>query len=621
MDKKAILFGTSLFRGITPEALDALARRFEVEELRGGRVLFREGDLPDYLYVVVTGRLQAQHADGQIIGEIGRGEPVGEMAMLSGETRGADVVALRDSVLLRIDRNALLDAVSRQPSALLALCSTIARRSRRSTRGALLDAVRGNRTIAVIGSQRGMRLGLHVDWLLAGMRGSEHAVKCIGAGDVDKQFGEGAAQTAFGAGEQHRILNDWLSRRELSGGHLVLWSDASGEQWAERCLRQSDRVIVVVSADGGQPPVALARTLRQHAPRTPVDLLVLRPDGAAAGDIVAWRTLLGARTHYFVRPEVQADYDAVARQLTGHGLGVVFGGGGARGFAHIGLVRAMEELGIRADLLGGTSIGAFFAALHASGADSKNMLTIARETFVERNYLNDYVWPSVSLIRGRKFLRRLRSIFGDTRIEDLRVPLFCISTNLTKARQQVHDSGSLAVWTGTSMCVPGLAPPVVWNGDLLADGAIANCLPVDVMHSLGRGPIIASDVAAGSGLDAPGITGPDPEALLHRHSNPSRVSLFALLAGGFAATRDNGPRSHDDLADLRLQMPVQGVRIFDWAEIEALVERSYRYCLDSLVKYTAERRKAERPETRAHQRVRARLAAAEALPRKRGTQR
>ena len=617
MDKKAVLSATPLFRGITPEALDALARRFDVEELRGGRVLFREGDLPDFLYVVVTGRLQAQHADGQIVGEIGRGEPVGEMAMLSGETRGADVVALRDSVLLRIDRAALLDAVSRQPSALLALCSTIARRSRRSTRGALLDAVRGNRTIAVIGSPLGMRLSLHVDWLCKGIRSTGSAVKCIGAADVDKQFGDRAAQTPFGDGEKHRILNDWLSRREQGNGHLVLWSDAPSEQWAERCLRQCDRVIVVVNAEGRQPAIALARTLRQHAPRTPVDLLVLRPDGAPAGSVLEWRTVLGARAHYFVRPEVQADYDAVARQLTGHGLGVVFGGGGARGFAHIGLIRAMEELGIRADLLGGTSMGAFFAALHAHGASSRDMLAIGRETFVDRNYLNDYVWPSVSLIRGRKFLRRLRNIFGETRIEDLRVPFFCISTNLTRARQHIHDLGPLAFWTGTSMCVPGLAPPVVWNGDLLADGAIANCLPVDVMHGLARGPIIASDVAAGGGLDAPGVIGPDPEALLHRHSNPSQVSLFALLAGGFAATRDNGPHTNDELADLHLQMPVQGVRMFDWNAIEALVERSYRHAHDALAKFMAERRKTERPEARAHQRVRARLAAGSTASRKR----
>jgi predicted acylesterase/phospholipase RssA len=264
-------------------------------------------------------------------------------------------------------------------------------------------------------------------------------------------------------------------------------------------------------------------------------------------------------------------------------------------------------------------MGAFFAALHATGASSRDMLAIGRKTFVDNNYLNDYVWPSVSLIRGRKFLRHLRSIFGETRIEDLRTPYFCVSTNLTKAQQEVHDQGSLAIWVGTSMCVPGIAPPVVWNGCLLVDGGVTNCLPVDVMHALGRGPIIASDVAAAGGLDAPGIAGPDPEALLSRRTNPSRVSLFALLVGGFSATHDNGPGGRDDLADLHLRMPVQGVRMFGWREMESLVERSYQYSLAALKGFLDERRRSERPGPRDRTPLRSRAATtpAAATPRNR----
>jgi predicted acylesterase/phospholipase RssA/CRP-like cAMP-binding protein len=604
MDTKTVLAGSPLFRDLAPDALAAIAERFDIEELRGGRTLFREGDLPDYLYVVATGRLQAQHGDGAVIGEIGRGEPVGEMALLSGETRGADVVALRDSLLLRINRMALLDVVSRHPSALLSLCATIAKRSRRGPRRARLDAARGNRTIAVIRAQAGVRLGPLVERIVGGMRKTGKVVRCIGAADVDKQFGDGAAQTAFGDGDRHRIISAWLERRELAGGHLVLWSDANGEQWTERCLRQCDRVVVVVSSDGGQPAVALARTLRQHAPRAPVDLLVLRPDGVPAGDVLERRVLFGARSHYFVRPDAQADHDAVARQLSGHGLGLVFGGGGARAFAHVGLVRAMEELGVSADIVGGTSMGAFFAGMHAIGASSRDMLAIGRATFIDRNYLNDWVWPSVSLVRGRKFFKRLASVFGDARIEDLRMPYFCVSTNLTRGRQEVHDGGPLATWVGTSMCVPGIAPPVAWNGCLLVDGAIANSLPVDVMHALGRGPIIASDVAAGAGLDAPGIVGPDPEALLHRRTNPSRVSLFGLLGSGYAPSRDNGA---DDLADLRLRMPVQGARTFGWREIQSLVDRSYEYSLAALRGFLDDRKRGDRSRAERRERVTARV--------------
>ncbi|MFX5839433.1 patatin-like phospholipase family protein, partial [Acinetobacter baumannii] len=127
----------------------------------------------------------------------------------------------------------------------------------------------------------------------------------------------------------------------------------------------------------------------------------------------------------------------------------VLGGGGARGFAHIGLIRALEQLQIPVDVVGGTSMGAFISALLACGFDSVEMEHIAHETFVARNYLNDYTMPKVSLIRGERFHARLQAIFGARRIEELRRTYYCISTNLTTGLPMVHDRGNLASWVGT----------------------------------------------------------------------------------------------------------------------------------------------------------------------------
>jgi hypothetical protein len=122
----------------------------------------------------------------------------------------------------------------------------------------------------------------------------------------------------------------------------------------------------------------------------------------------------------------------------------VLGGGGARGFAHISLVRALEELDPPVDVAGGTSMGAFVSALVACGFDSVQMAGIARETFVRNKYLNDYSLPRVSLIRGRKFVTHLDELFGELRIEDLRRTYFCVSANLTTGAV-VHDRGKLAM--------------------------------------------------------------------------------------------------------------------------------------------------------------------------------
>lgn len=104
-------------------------------------------------------------------------------------------------------------------------------------------------------------------------------------------------------------------------------------------------------------------------------------------------------------------------------------------------------------------MGAFIAALVACGFDSVEMTHIAYETFVARNYLNDYTMPRVSLIRGQRFHSRLHAIFGQRRIEELRQTYYCISTNLTTGQAVIHDQGELATWVGTSMSVPGVAPP------------------------------------------------------------------------------------------------------------------------------------------------------------------
>jgi NTE family protein len=226
--------------------------------------------------------------------------------------------------------------------------------------------------------------------------------------------------------------------------------------------------------------------LQSAGVRAPIELVILRPEGSAAGNVLGWRSLCQARSHFFLRPESPSDVAALVRQLTGRGIGLVLGGGGARGFAHLGLMRALNELDIPVDVVGGTSMGAFFAGLVACGYSHHEMTHLARETFVRNNYLNDYLFPTVALIRGRKFVRRLHDIFGDRRIEELRTPFFCVSTNLTRGAPVIHDRGALHLWLATSMAVPGVAPPVAYRGDLLVDGAVVNSLPTDVMQALQR---------------------------------------------------------------------------------------------------------------------------------------
>ncbi len=582
MDFLPILSQCRLFAGLAPPALARLQALCTMQELRGGETLFSIGKPAQYLYIVALGRLRAVLADGTIAGDITRLEPVGEIGLLSGEPHGADVHALRDTLLLRVARDDLLDFVITYPAALLEMTRVIVHRMRRNQRQALLDTARHAQSMAIMPAHPGIDIAEVTRRMQQALEAAGSPVQCLDVERVEAALGHGAAQRLLADPHAHQQLMNWLDEHERSDTNLLYCAGNDNSAWAECCLRQCDRVLVVADAEQVPGDSAMLDTLRRLELRVPVNLLLLRPRPSAPGDVTGWRKRVGATTHHFVQPDGAADYASLARQLTGRGLGLVLSGGGSRGFAHIGLVRALEELNIPVDLAGGTSMGAFFSALLACGYNSREMTEIARATFVTHNHLNDYVLPRVSLIRGRKFLKRLGEIFGERRVEDLRTPYFCVSTNLTQACTMVHDNGLLATWVGTSMAIPGVAPPVVYNGDLLVDGAVTNSLPTDIMQALGRGPIIASDVSTEGGLKAPGIEGPDPEALLRREGNRAQVSLIDILFGGMALTSESGVKLRASRADLYLRMPVAGVALFAWKRLDEIAERGYEHAMQKL---------------------------------------
>jgi NTE family protein len=589
METQTVLAQCSLFAGLPAPALARLAALCSPQELHGGEILFHAGEPSEYFYVVASGLLCVGSPDGTLAGEVTRFEPLGEISLLSGEPHSAQARALRDSLLLRIRRDALVTFLSTYPSALLETTRVIVRRMRSDPRQAQLDLARRARSRTLLPARSSIDGALHARKLHAALAGCGVDAELIDPAAVDAALGRGMAQTPLDHSQAHRRLMDWLNERECAGRHLLYCAAARDEPWTERCLRQSDRVLLLVEAAQEPQPNALLERVRAYAQHVPVDLVLLRPEGAAAGDVLAWRERTGAGAHHFLRPDEPRDYARLARQLSGRGIGLVLSGGGARGFAHIGLIRALEELEIPVDLVCGTSMGAFFAALLACGHDSRELQRVARETFVEHNYLNDYVLPRVSLIRGRKFLIRLRELFGERRIEELRLPYFCVSTNLTQAKTMIHDHGPLALWVGTSMAVPGIAPPVVWRGDLLVDGAVTNSLPTDLMRALGRGPVIASDVSTEAALRAPGVEGPDPEALLHHDRNREHVSLIDILFGGMTLTSESGVRLRASRADLYLRMPVSGVPLFGWKHLDEVVERGYQHALQPLAEFKRKR--------------------------------
>ncbi|KAK4145914.1 lysophospholipase NTE1 [Dichotomopilus funicola] len=196
----------------------------------------------------------------------------------------------------------------------------------------------------------------------------------------------------------------------------------------------------------------------------------------------------------------KGDFHRLARRLCGKSVGLVLGGGGARGLAQIGIIRAMQEAGIPIDIVGGTSIGAFVGALYARHADFVPIVNSAKK-FSGRmasmwRFALDLTYPSASYTTGHEFNRGIFKAFGNTQIEDFWLEYYCNTTNISQSRAEFHTSGYAWRYVRASMSLAGLLPPLCDEGSMLLDGGYVDNLTVSHMKSLGSDLIFAIDVGA-----------------------------------------------------------------------------------------------------------------------------
>ena len=236
---------------------------------------------------------------------------------------------------------------------------------------------------------------------------------------------------------------------------------------------------------------------------TPLHLLLRRSgDNPAPGSTRPWlEAYPGVSMHHHIRHE--GDLARVARLIGGHATGLVLSGGGARGFAHIGVLRALREAGIAVDYVAGCSAGAIVGAGIAADWDDAHLATALRAAFVEDDPLSDFTLPLVAMHSGHKVSQVLKRTFGEGDIEDLPLPFFCVSTDLSEGVLHVHERGPLWITLRATSAIPGVVPPVFHERRVLVDGGVMDNLPVEEMrHRLG-GDIIAVDVGGNYRIDIP----------------------------------------------------------------------------------------------------------------------
>ncbi|KAI8937038.1 phosphatidylcholine and lysophosphatidylcholine phospholipase [Plenodomus lindquistii] len=284
----------------------------------------------------------------------------------------------------------------------------------------------------------------------------------------------------------------------------------------------------------------------------------------------------------------KGDFHRLARRLCGKSVGLVLGGGGARGISQVGIIRALEEAGIPIDIVGGTSIGSFIGALYAWDADVVPMYGRAKK-FAGRmgsmwRFALDLTYPSASYTTGHEFNRGIFKTFGNSQIEDFWLEFYCNTTNISKSRSEIHTSGYVWRYVRASMSLAGLLPPLCDNGSMLLDGGYIDNLTVAHMKSLGADVIFAVDVGS-LDEDTPQAFGDSLSgfwATFNRWNpfsgfpNPPTLSeIQSRLA--YVSSIDALERAKNTPGCRYMRPPIDAYGTLDFAKFEEIHDVGYKY--------------------------------------------
>jgi predicted acylesterase/phospholipase RssA/CRP-like cAMP-binding protein len=574
---RAVLGRAFLREGETLDdaVFDDLLAELRWVHLHGKEVLFEEGAPSESLFVIASGRLRAVGPDpsGKAFSrDLVAGEMFGEMGVISGDPRSMTVYAVRDSALTELPKAAVEGLMSRHPQLMKGILNTVISR-------------------------------------LRGASASSSATSCFALAAVPLSKGpalEGFARRladAFGemgstrlldreatGGREGEALVAWLNALEESNRFLVYAADPADPEWTARCVRQADHVLLVAEPASDPEPGDWERELlwRDHGPTSARRSLALvhddpsrRPSGTGR-----WLDPRELHRHYHLRLGDPGEFGRLARSLSDHGVGLVLGGGGARGFSQVGVIRAMRESGIPIDFVGGTSMGAIVAAACAMGWDTPTMIALGREAFVDSKAFSEYTLPIVSLLRGNRLERVTRKIFGETQIEDLWIPQFSVSCNVSTSAPVIHQRGPLWKAVRASGSLPGVLPPVLDDRQLLVDGGVLDNLPGDVMRGLSGGPVVVVDVTPKQDLLAPCDTVPSPwQILRHRLFSKGEPCMPGMVDILMRATTLTSVRLANEVkgdADLYLHPPVEAFGMLEFDAVERIAAIGYDYTLQRI---------------------------------------
>ncbi|MEL7206768.1 MAG: cyclic nucleotide-binding and patatin-like phospholipase domain-containing protein [Actinomycetota bacterium] len=574
-DVEDFLAASSLFGGLDRDAIRALAEHLDPVAVRAGEVVVAEGDPAEALYLVHAGRLLVRRSSPELgptgdLSEIGVGETVGELALVTDRPRSASAIARRDSRLLRLSVGGFEALVSRHPQALRVLTTQVVDHLERPR-----PIGKGLSVLALVPLHGGERVARAMDDLVLEIRAAAGRVGVLRRGNVRD--------------DEHAAVH----RLEQIYDLVLMVADHADEGWTDSCADQADRVVLVADAAGdpAAAPVERRRAARPSAIGARTELVLAHPPATEEPRGTArWLAGRSVQRHHHLRVGDRRHAGRVARLLTDTATGLVCSGGGARALSEIGSIEVLLDGGLEIDAVTGTSAGALVGGAFARDWPVDRVVRTLRRHLVDEGRPVEPTIPLVALSSGARMTARLREVCDELAVEDQWIDFACLSTDLSERRPHVHRTGPAWRALRSSMSIPGLFPPVASDGNLLIDGGVVDNLPVAAMTERHPGiRTVAIDVGVHRDLEAgdlPADTVVQGLDILRARLHPRRrTPSMAGIASVLARLAELGNR-HDDApsaVDLMIRPEVGEVSLLDFASFDVLLEAGRGAAREALV--------------------------------------
>jgi NTE family protein len=600
MSAAAFLSRVPLFAMLEDSELAQLLGTATTVDVAAGEYLFRRGDHGDALYIVETGLLDAlideETASERTLNTVFPGDYFGEMALLTQEPRSASIRALIDSRLIRLSHEQFTRLLGSKPEMALHLSRVLSNYLSRANKNLSRRSSRMN-TIVPTGNPQltdalaeqliaSLERQFSTPAVLA-MLGDEgpacpsvtelsslshilDSVVPMPAGGNCLRLGEAILQRM-----DDQAMVAVINSLRVKYGHIVVWARPAEALSRLSFLTRLDQTFLLACFPYDEGELSELSVELGKVMKGKLRMAAIAPRGQSLPkyDADGFPPI-----RLIAEPGARAPYQGVeslARALAGLTVGLALGSGTAQGLAHLGVMKALIEADIPIDMIAGTSGGALYGSMLASGLtideSVKRVIHHTRRNLIDKL---DFAVPTRGIIRGRRIETMVQSVIGDITFPELAIPLYAIAADLDTGEEVIIQEGLVYQGVRASISVPGIFEPYVLEGRILVDGVVVNPLPVSVARAMGANIVIAVQVPA------PGKVNMEASARTNRQpSGRKRKNDYNIIGAIVRSHHYVGDRLADKSAseaDIFIKPEVTGFGWREYSAAPAIIEAGYR---------------------------------------------